>query len=185
MYVVIYLPIILLSCLYHCLRLFSILRLTRALTTQGLNDCLVVHVHAPAAFGSAVLDAAVATLAARHSALRNQMSASDDNVAVHRNDTRLLSSKGLLSFARLSAVDAGVTARLDVVDENVLPAILIYRGGILSNSAMSVMLPSIRDREDYGIEREKSGEDKVFEDVDLDALADEVEDLLDELGLYD
>lgn len=55
---------------------------------------------------------------------------------------------------------------------------------------MSVMLPSIRDREDRGAEREghqegKKHEDKVFDNVDLDALADEVEDLLDELGLYD
>lgn len=109
-------------------------RLTRALTTQDADDCLVVHIHAPSAFGSAVLDAAVATLASRHSAIRNQTSDGGDHISQHCNDTRLLSGKGMLSFARLSAVDAGVTARLDVVDEQVLPAILVYRGGVLSNS---------------------------------------------------
>jgi hypothetical protein len=160
-------------------------RLTRALITQEKDDCLVVHVHAPSAFGSAVLDAAVATLSARHTAIRKHMS---DGGNGYRNDTRLPSGKGVLTFARLSAVDAGVTARLDIVDEGVLPAILLYRGGMLSNSRMSVMLPSMRDRHEHDQERrggEHMAEEKVFEDVDLSALADEVEDLLDELGLYD
>jgi len=105
----------------------------------------------------------------------------------------------MLSFARLSAADAGVTARLDVVDESALPALLVYRGGSLVASRCNVCLPSARDRmlareeardkheHMEGSTSQVVGElvDCVGADDDLEVLADELEDLLDELGLYD
>jgi hypothetical protein len=164
-------------------------RLTRAMSTQGPNDVLVVHVHSPSARGSAVLDAAVATLAARHAEARRRREEGADTGAgsSRKCDVRRLPGDGALSFARLSAVDAGVTARLDVVDESALPAILVYRAGALANSRLSVALPSSRARVEVDADRREGValSDKVDSDDDLDTLADEVEDLLDELGLFE
>mmetsp|Transcript_6837 Transcript_6837/g.12695 ORF Transcript_6837/g.12695 Transcript_6837/m.12695 type:complete len:346 (-) Transcript_6837:162-1199(-) len=144
-------------------------RLTRHLTTMNPNEALVVHVHTPAALGSAVLDAALATLAARHSELKRHRdpSRSTKNGDASgggrgRCDVRALPGGAVLAFARLSAVDAGVTARLDMVDEAALPAILVYRNGKLEASRMSVVLAnSSRGRiaEEDGSGGRRSGED--------------------------
>lgn len=164
---------------------------------------LVVHVHAPSARGSALLDAAVATLSARHSAAKHQR----EPGALRRGaDARMLPGGGCLSFARLSAVDAGVTARLDVVDEDALPALLLYRAGKLMQSRVHASLPSMpRAAEEDDREGRKGGGGGggrggggfggggdgggggggVRDCDDLDQLADELEDLLDDLGLYE
>jgi hypothetical protein len=214
-------------------------RLTRNLSTMAETDALVIHVHSPSAVGSAVLDAAVATLAARHSLVKRHREASDSSKGGGHGgggggggDVRTLAGGANLSFARLSAVDAGVTARLDVVDEAALPAILLYRGGKLSASRVSVVLPnSTGARAGAAVERasgraaQGEGEgrsggqgddgewrgagasgstpwagdlgassmggprreavDRVTAGDDLEVLADDVEDLLDDLGLYD
>ena len=170
-----------------------------------------VHVHAPRVGGAAVTDAACATLAARHHEAARRRDAATSEPLQGCRDVRLLASSSggstrdapTLSFARLSAVDAGVTARLDVIDESALPALLVYRGGVLAASQCNVCLPSARARSHArDEEREKRehaqagssgsggglGEeliDRVEADDDLEALADELEDLLDELGLYE
>lgn len=102
-------------------------------------------------------------------------------------EVRPLPGGGTLTFSRLSAVDAGVTARLDVVDESALPAILLYRNGKLFNARMQVVLPSLQERLADSVNGSESNKvvDKVTEADDLDLLADEVEDLLDDLGLYE
>jgi hypothetical protein len=169
-------------------------RLVRNLSTMDANDALVVHVHAPSANGSAILDAAVATLAARHSVAKHHR---EESVPGRGGNARTLPGGGTLSFARLSAVDAGVTARLDMVDVASLPALLLYRAGTLFASQMQVRLPSMAPEAEEGEEREPSrggaaaggGGQKRFNVVtdgdDLDQLADECEDLLDDLGLYE
>jgi len=163
-----------------------------------------VHVHSPRVSGAAVTDAAAATLSARHHEAALQRDASA-GLGGNPRDVRRLAGQGqsqhgapMLSFARLSAADAGVTARLDVVDESALPALLVYRGGSLIASRCNVCLPSAHDRllarEEACDKREHMGDtsrspdaiaDCVSADDDLEVLADELEDLLDELGLYD
>ena len=210
-------------------------RLTRCLCTMDAHDVVVVHVHAnnnsaansPVGSsegggaeaqlrrrGSALLDAALATLSRRHDAHRKAGGSGGGAGAgsgaagrVHSStgasglggggggssDVKVLSNgDAKLSFARLSAVDAGVTARLDVVDEDALPALLVYRGGSLANSSFRVSLSgsadgAIADDDESGREREGEGGQPggVTESDDLDGLADEVEDLLEGLGVYD
>jgi hypothetical protein len=169
-------------------------RLTRELSTAKANDCLVVHVHAPSARGAAVLDAALATLAGRHAEVKRRREGGGRSTGGGRaTEVRPMAGEGDLQFARLSAVDAGVTARLDVVDESALPALLLYRGGRLVQSTLNVALPSVRTRlqppDDDGPSSGGGGgsssSDRVIDSDDLDALADEVEDLLDDLGLYE
>lgn len=207
-------------------------RLTRALSTMELHDVLVVHVHAQdlqCRRGSALLDAAVATLARRHTihyrrgggggGVRRCGEANGslgvkgearDGSSVRRTvrsvqgdftrggeggaDVKVLSGDGRLSFARLSAVDAGVTARLDVVNEDVLPALLVYRGGALSKSSLKVALTGsidglVDDDTRSGCQVVEGDSEQrgggVEDEDDLDALADEVEDLLEAMGVYD
>ena len=84
--------------------------------------------------------------------------------------------------------------------QDALPALLIYRGGRLAASRLSVALPSMVARAQAAEERPgrdpgRRGEggggegggavDRVSAEDDLGQLADEVEDLLDDLGLYD
>ena len=183
-------------------------RLVRALSSAEPDDALVVHVHGPSAKSSAVLDAAVATLAARHAQARTGQGASGGGSNVRR-----ISGGGSLTFARLSAVDAGVTARLDIVDEEALPALLVYRGGKLAKAQLNVSLGSASRRAEVGQDREGDREGcapggfwasdgkidahggggnagggpgaGITDAENFDQLADEVEDVLDEMGLFD
>ena len=83
---------------------------------------------------------------------------------------------------RLAAGDAGVTAKLDVVDIEALPALLVYRAGELADSATRVEIGV--DSWTSGPGSEGGAQDGLAEGTDLGQLADDVEDLLDSLGAF-
>lgn len=159
-------------------------RLARTLSGQDPHDVLVVHVHAPGVMGAALLDAVLATLAGRHRRAREHCASGEDR----DRDIRSLPGGAILSFARLSAAGAGVTARLDVVDEDSLPALLVYQGDALLNSEVRVQLSgngASRGDQSPEINGEAGGtHDCISASDDLEDLADDLEDLLDNLGAY-
>ena len=119
--------------------------------SAGAGGSLVVHVHDPDAPACAAVDRALVALAARWRAAPE--------------DCRALAGGGgarAVVFARLAAAleDGGVlTAALDVIDTDALPAILCYRDGELCGARANAAI--------------------------ADGDADAAEDLLDELHLFD
>ena len=107
----------------------------------------------------------------------------------------LLCSSNSSNFPTRLGSDGGVTARLDAIDVDMLPALLVYRGGELANAEMQLRLdvPTGEEADEGSEPRGGSGsngeeaqgkQDRVRETDDIGNLADELEDKLDDMGVY-
>ena len=96
-----------------------------------------------------------------------------------------------------------MTAKLDAIDVDMLPALLVYRGGELAGAEMQVRLDggaAAKADERGDDERRRGGggsgeqggegedegvrQDRVRDGDDLGEMADELEDKLDDMGVY-